>query len=112
MKYTNITPDQTFQIIYSLVHSDEFKESIEELQLSPNEIIETIEELFYELTREDGFSFRGMKKDEINMFKAFLNMVIRTNVNLVISQVQFNLECERIEGSGHEYIKKYLDKSK
>ncbi len=46
------------------------------------------------------------------MFKAFLRMVIRTNVNLVISQVQFNLECERIEGLGHEYIKNYLDKSK
>ena len=85
MKYTNITPDQTLEMMMSLVHSDEFKESIEEMKLPQNEMIDTIEEIFYELTREDGYSFRGMKKDEINMFKAFLRMVIRTNVNLVMS---------------------------
>jgi hypothetical protein len=85
MKYTNITPDQVYEIITSLIHSDGFKESIEEMKMSSIEVIDTIEGLFYELTREDGFSFRGMKKEEITMFKAFLNMVIRTNVNLVMS---------------------------
>ena len=85
MKYTNITPDQTFEIITSLVHTNEFKELVEEMKMSSIEVIDTIEELFYELTREDDYSFRGMKKEEITMFKAFLNMVIRTNVNLVMS---------------------------
>jgi hypothetical protein len=84
MKYTTITPDQIYQIITSLIHNDEFKELIEEIELSPNEMINTIEKLFYELTKEDGFSFRGMKKEEITMFKAFLNMVIRTNINLIV----------------------------
>jgi hypothetical protein len=86
MKYTNITPDQIYEIITSLIHSDEFKELIEEMELSPIEMIDSIEKLFYELTREDNFSFRGMKKEEITIFKAFLNMIIRTNINLVVSE--------------------------
>ena len=85
MKYTTITPDQVFQIISSLVNDTEFKNTIDEMDLSLDETIEVIEDLFYELTREDGFSFRGMKKTDITLFKGFLNMAIKTNINLVMS---------------------------
>jgi hypothetical protein len=85
MKYTTITPDQVFQIITSLVNDSEFKNTIDEMDLSPDETIEVIENLFYELTREEGFSFRGMKKDDVNLFKGFLNMIIKTNINLLMS---------------------------
>ena len=85
MKYTTITPDQVFQIITSLVNDSEFKNTVDEMDLSSDETIEVIENLFYELTREEGFSFRGMKKDDVNLFKGFLNMIIKTNINLLMS---------------------------
>ena len=85
MKYTDITPDEIYQIINNLVNDEEFKPSLEDYDLSVNEIVEIIEDLFYELTEEDGYSFKGMKKEDAHIFNEFLNFVIKTNVNLVMS---------------------------
>ncbi len=85
MKYSDITPDEVYQIINNFVNDEEFKPSLEDEDLSINKIVEIIEELFYELTEEDGYSFQGMKKDEAYLFHAFLKFVIKTNVNLVMS---------------------------
>ncbi len=86
MKYTEITPDQIYEIINEVVNDNEFKESVKESELSKNEIIDGIEDLFYELTREEGFSFRGMKNNDKFVFKGVLRMIIRTNIELSLTQ--------------------------
>ena len=86
MKYSDVTPDELYYIINNLVSNKKFKSSLKGYDLSVNEIVEIIEDLFYELTEERGWSFEGMKKDEAYLFHQFLKFVIKTNVNLVMSK--------------------------
>lgn len=86
MKYTELNPDEIFNIVNMFVIEPEFKEYLDSINVSMEDGFEFFEDTFYMLMREQGYSFRGMKKSDIDIIKALVKLFYKTSIHLELSK--------------------------
>lgn len=82
MTYSNITPDQLFQVINELMKDEAFDELVKLYDIEDEELNDFLEDVFYETTGEMGFTFSGMKKQEAGIFADLVRLFIKSNLEL------------------------------
>lgn len=86
MKYTELNPDEIFDIVNMFVTEPEFKEYLDSINVSMKDGFEFFEDTFYMLMREQGYSFRGMKKEDIGIIKNMVKLFYKTSIHLELSK--------------------------